>query len=345
MKKKRVIRELRSDARPEAWKDVRREVRKDKRRAYGDCVEEIYDISSPQNLDEICASHYFTSDSALEDELRYFDYVVAGKTLHITSNSGVFSKNHVDRGSELLIRTVLTEQAETPCGAAGVSAGALRIADLGTGYGIILLSLLCGLENSRGTGFEVSNRALRLARINAKKNKLRDRAEFVSGDLRLHAENPRLHAEKLRRDAEGSDETDDRGKAEGDEMRLPCFDLIVTNPPIRAGKDVVYAFFDFAKNALSECGSFYAVISKNQGANSARKYLETLFGNAEVVAREGEFRVIKSKQSPAGKAAAGKAATGEKAAAGDIATGDAAERASVGHTSPENTSKLGQNID
>lgn len=197
-------------------------------------------------------SHYFTDDD-LKDEMRHFEYKVAGKVLQITSNTGVFSKNHIDRASDLLIRTIGKEEL----------ASVNRIADLGTGYGILLLSLLVQFDESVGVGYELSNRALRLARINAKKNGMRARVNFESGDLRK----------------------------KGD-CDLP-FDLIVTNPPIRAGKDVVYAFYDYAFRNLAEGGHFYVVISKNQGANSSKRYLEELFGNAEVVKRESEFRVMK----------------------------------------------------
>lgn len=213
-------------------------------------------------------SHYFTDDD-LRDEMRHFEYEVAGKLLQITSNTGVFSKNRIDRASDLLIRTVEKERLASgrasgrTSGHASGDASVRRIADLGTGYGILLLSLLVLCEGAQGVGYEVSNRALRLARINAKKNGMRERVDFESGDLRKK-----------------------------EDSTLP-FDLIVTNPPIRAGKDVVYAFYDYAFRNLAEGGDFYVVISKNQGADSSRRYLEELFGNAEVVKRESEFRVMK----------------------------------------------------
>lgn len=217
--------------------------------------EEIFDIGGLQDMDT-ALSHYFT-DSRLKDEIRHFEYKVGGKTLHITSNAGVFSKNHVDRASDLLIRTLGLEREEK------YREDTIRIADLGTGYGIILLSLMIHYPRATGVGYEVSNRALRLARINAKKNGMRERVVLESGDLR-----------------------------QKEDCSAP-FDLIVTNPPIRAGKDAVYAFYDFAFRNLVAGGTLYVVISKNQGADSTKKYLEELFGNAEVIERESEFRVIK----------------------------------------------------
>lgn len=214
-------------------------------------------------------SHYFLQSDDRQDELRYFDYKVGGRVLHITSNSGVFSKNHVDRGSELLIKTVIADVEAS-------QRASLRLADMGTGYGVILLSLLAALRGSSGIGYEISNRALRLARINAKKNGLRDRAEFVGGNL----------SDLLRGEVSAAG---GGGPVSAREM----FDIVVTNPPIRAGKSTVYDFFEFARGNLKDGGALYAVISKNQGAASARKHLEALFGDAEFVAKDGEFRVIR----------------------------------------------------
>lgn len=250
-------------------------------------------------------SHYFSDDGGLEDDIRHFEYRFEGRTLHITSNSGVFSKNRIDRASDLLIRTVIEEErnAASRAGctirdaapragctdgntAGGIEDGsedddgiekgiedaikdgcdkAFRIADLGTGYGIILLSLLSlpETENATGVGFEVSRRALRLARINAKKNGLKDRVQFEVGDLRTKC------AESFH------------------------FDLIVTNPPIRAGKDVLYSFYRFAQQALNREGRFYLVISKNQGAASSKEYLKELFAEIEMIKKDSEFRVIR----------------------------------------------------
>lgn len=205
-------------------------------------------------------THYFSEDAKMEDSLRYFDYEVNGKKLSITSNSGVFSKNHVDKGSELLIRTVMKEESDRM--------GNFRIADIGSGYGILLLALLTCYPQASGAGIEISNRATRLARINAKKNRMRERAKFLSGDVRKPPENE-------------------------DEAMPGSFRLVVTNPPIRAGKEVVYACFDYGYRLLEEGGRLYIVISKYQGAASAKTYLEERFGSAEIIAKESEFRIIR----------------------------------------------------
>lgn len=58
----------------------------------------------------------------------------------------------------------------------------LRILDLGTGSGCLLLSLLSMLPNAIGTGIDVDKKAVSLARENADLNGLEDRASFQTGD-------------------------------------------------------------------------------------------------------------------------------------------------------------------
>lgn len=72
------------------------------------------------------------------------------------------------------------------------------------------------------------------------------------------------------------------------------FDFILTNPPIRAGKSVIYALFKDAFRFLAPGGKFYLVIRKQQGAKSAIAYLETVFPSVAMVEKSGGFWVIKA---------------------------------------------------
>lgn len=75
----------------------------------------------------------------------------------------------------------------------------LRIADLGTGSGCLLLALLSELPNARGVGIDISADALMIARVNAQALGLAERAFLVRGNF-------------------------------ADALRTGC-DLIVSNPP------------------------------------------------------------------------------------------------------------------
>lgn len=71
------------------------------------------------------------------------------------------------------------------------------------------------------------------------------------------------------------------------------FDAILLNPPIRAGKSVIYAMFDGARAHLAENGALYIVIRKQQGAESAEKYLKTLYADVERIARDKGYWVLR----------------------------------------------------
>jgi release factor glutamine methyltransferase len=66
--------------------------------------------------------------------------------------------------------------------AGGASDRALRIADLGTGTGAILLALLSELSGARGVGTDINAEALRTAERNAARLGFSDRAAFVRCD-------------------------------------------------------------------------------------------------------------------------------------------------------------------
>ena len=73
------------------------------------------------------------------------------------------------------------------------------------------------------------------------------------------------------------------------------FDAILTNPPIRAGKAVIYALFREARERLNPGGALYIVIRKQQGAPSALKFLREVYDEAEVIDRSGGFHVIRAR--------------------------------------------------
>ena len=71
------------------------------------------------------------------------------------------------------------------------------------------------------------------------------------------------------------------------------YDLIVTNPPIRAGKKVVHGIILGAIEHLNEGGNIYLVIQKKQGADSAIKALKECYKNVDVIAKDNGYYIIK----------------------------------------------------
>ena len=72
------------------------------------------------------------------------------------------------------------------------------------------------------------------------------------------------------------------------------YDVIVTNPPIRAGKKVVYKIILGSFDYLNEDGVMYCVIQKKQGAESAINALNEVFKKVEVIDKDGGYYIIKS---------------------------------------------------
>ena len=72
------------------------------------------------------------------------------------------------------------------------------------------------------------------------------------------------------------------------------YDSIVVNPPIRAGKVVTYAMYEGAFAHLIDGGSLFIVIRKNQGAPSASKYIESIFGNISLLKRDKGYYIYQA---------------------------------------------------
>lgn len=142
------------------------------------------------------------------------------------------------------------------------SMGALsgRVLDLGCGWGPVGTFLSLANPQAQLVMSDVNERALDLARRNLKNNGAA--AEVVSSD--------------------------------GFAALEGTFDHVATNPPIRAGKALIYGLFDTAHERLRDGGALTIVIRKQQGAPSALKHLQETFGNAEVIAKGGGYWIIRS---------------------------------------------------
>ena len=134
--------------------------------------------------------------------------------------------------------------------------------DLGCGWGPVGIVAAVLYPRREVWMVGVNERACELARANARANGA-DRAVVVCGDG-LAAVGGRT------------------------------FDVIATNPPIRAGKSVVYRLVEEARDHLSPGGRFYAVARTKQGAGSLRTFIRETFGNADEPEIGGGYRVIRA---------------------------------------------------
>ena len=136
--------------------------------------------------------------------------------------------------------------------------GELKVLDVGCGYGYMGISIAKILKYDV-TMCDVNKRALHLAEKNCESNQVT--AKVLESNIY-------------------SNITD-------------IYDLIITNPPIRAGKDVVYGILDEAREHLKVGGELWFVIRKDQGAKSAIKHLENKY-KCEVVEKSKGFYIVRA---------------------------------------------------
>lgn len=70
------------------------------------------------------------------------------------------------------------------------------------------------------------------------------------------------------------------------------YDYIITNPPIRAGKDIVRRFLLEAREHLNDGGILYFVMRKDHGVKSMVKELENIY-NIEILDRDKGFYIVR----------------------------------------------------
>ena len=73
------------------------------------------------------------------------------------------------------------------------------------------------------------------------------------------------------------------------------YDMIITNPPIHAGKKKVYEIIKNSKDYLNDDGELWIVIRKDQGAKSLIKDMNNIY-NFEIIKKNNGFYVLKAKK-------------------------------------------------
>jgi 16S rRNA (guanine1207-N2)-methyltransferase len=71
------------------------------------------------------------------------------------------------------------------------------------------------------------------------------------------------------------------------------FSCVITNPPIHAGKEVVYKIYEQSYEVLIEGGSLWIIIQEKHGAPSSIKKLKTLFNVVETYYKKKGFYILK----------------------------------------------------
>ena len=140
---------------------------------------------------------------------------------------------------------------------------AKKILDVGCGYGTIGLTIAKTNPDTFVEMVDVNLRAIDLAKRNMELNEVNNAEIFVSYIY---------------------------------ENVTNKYDVIVSNPPIRAGKKVVHEISLGSFERLNDNGKYYAVIQKKQGAESLFKALQTVFGSVEVIEKDKGYWIIEAKK-------------------------------------------------
>jgi len=175
------------------------------------------------------SDHYFTAQPASAAERRELRVRLAGREVIVATAPGIFCPDRVDIGTAVLLR-----EAPTPPPAG-------NLLDIGSGWGPIALSL--GLLSPEASiwAVDVNQRALALARDNAR----------TLGVSDFHALTPDEVPADLR------------------------FDAIWSNPPIRVGKPALHDLLMTWLPRLTPGAAAYLVVQKNLGSDSLQRWLTT----------------------------------------------------------------------
>lgn len=136
--------------------------------------------------------------------------------------------------------------------------------DVGCGYGPIGFALAKSFPDREIEMIDINARAIALAKKNAEANRL---------------SNVNIYSSNL-----------------FEQVGEKTFAGIITNPPIRAGKKTVHKILEQSYGHLKSGGTLTIVIQKKQGAPSARKKMETIFGNVERIALNKGYWILQSKK-------------------------------------------------
>ena len=134
-----------------------------------------------------------------------------------------------------------------------------KLLDLGCGYGVLGVILGENYKNLDIDMVDVNERAVALANYNLKLNGVNGVNCYVSNIY------------------------------EGDNSK---YDYIVTNPPIRAGKDVLLQFLVGSYDYLVSDGQLWFVMRKDHGVKTMILRLQELF-DVQIVCRDKGFYIVK----------------------------------------------------
>ncbi|MBN9613035.1 MAG: methyltransferase [Actinobacteria bacterium] len=203
--------------------------------------------------------HYFSEAPSGDFTPREIEVELAGETRRLITAGGVFSPEHLDQGTQVLLRTLAGPDTRLR-GAHEAPEAHGPILDIGCGWGPIALDAALRHPDATVWAIDVNERARELTASNAEQLGLTNVRVAASDDV-------------------------------PDELR---FRSIRSNPPIRVGKEVLHGILREWLPRLTEGGTAHLVVAKHLGAESLQRWIGAEFPGLEVsrMARDKGFHVI-----------------------------------------------------
>ena len=204
-------------------------------------------------------SHYFSEKQEVKSDRKIIRYEIENRNFEFLTDNGVFSKTKVDFGTDVMLKVFLRENSNK-------KNQKFDVLDIGCGYGVVSVVLKAFFQKIKTLSSDVNERALELTTENLLKNKvIKDK----------------------------NDDFEVRKSFAFDNISEK-FDVILSNPPIRAGKQTIFQIYEKSFLHLNENGEFYCVIQTKHGAKSTQKKLEEIFGNCETLEIDAGYRIFRS---------------------------------------------------
>lgn len=112
-------------------------------------------------------NYYFTENPDLSHEIKKIPYQLGEKQFSFFTDLGVFSKDKVDRGTDLMLKAVLQDLSS-------IDLSPVHCLDFGCGYGVVSIVLGTFFDEQIWQGVDINQRAVDLAQKNAQLHHLKN---------------------------------------------------------------------------------------------------------------------------------------------------------------------------
>ncbi|MEM2131584.1 MAG: methyltransferase [Candidatus Woesearchaeota archaeon] len=208
-------------------------------------------------------THYFSEKQDSKLILKKINIKTKKISFDLYTSNGVFSKEHLDKGTELLLNEAILKDN-------------CSVLDLGCGIGVVGIYVKLLYPNTNVLMSDINERAVYLARKNIELHKL-EKNNLVNKDI------------KRKKNIEAR-------KSDIFSNIKENFDIILLNPPQTAGKEICFKMIEESFLHLNKNGLFQLVARHKKGGLTLSKKMLEVFGNLKVIAQKSGFKIYLSEK-------------------------------------------------